>query len=267
MTQWRITEAQTLDVTGVRRVHIRVVAGHVDVVGKPADEAATAHVEVSALEAPLLVAQQADTLTIAHERLTWAGLPEWVGGSDASAVVSVTLPDSCAVELGVVSADAVVSGVTGETKVKSVSGDVTLDGVRADVSAQTVSGDLEARSLAGSLRFTTVSGDLTVVDGSSPRVRAETVSGDLTLDLDVPAGGRIDLNSVSGDLTVRLADTAGVGVEVKTMSGELDSAFDGVRTAHRAGRASLTGTVGGGSGQLRAKTVSGDVTLLRRAAG
>ena len=205
------------------------------------------------------------TLTIVHERLTWGGLLDWVGGRRASATVSVSVPVDCPVQLGVVSADAVVSGIVADrTAVKSVSGDVTLDGVRSDINAQTVSGNLETRQLAGTLHFTTVSGDLTVVNGSSERVRAETVSGDLTLDLDPESGGRFDLSSVSGDLTVRMPDSAGLTVDVKTMSGDLDSAFHGMRSERRPGSATLHGTVGDGDGKLTAKTVSGDIALLRR---
>ncbi len=269
MAQWRIDQPQSLDLTGVRRLDVRVVAGSVDVVGRP--EAAdgsdgAAHVEVSQLDGPLIVTLEGDTLTIAHEKLTWGGLLDWVTNNNrASAVVSVSLPASCPVELGVVSADAVVSGITAPVKVKSVSGAVTLDGVRSDISAQTVSGDLETRGLSGSLHFSTVSGDLTVVDGTSGRVRAETVSGQVTLDLDIPADSSIDVSSVSGDLTVRLPGTAGLTVTAKTMSGGLDSAFDGLTTERKPGRSSMQGQVGSGDGQLRVKTVSGDVTLLRRA--
>ena len=181
--------------------------------------------------------------------------------------VGVLGPADCPVELGVVSADAIVSGISADrTAVKSVSGDVTLDGVRSDITAQTVSGDLESRRLAGTLRFTTVSGDLTVVRGETDQVKAETVSGDLTLDLDLLAGGRIDVSSVSGDLTVRMPETVGLTVDVKTMSGSLDSAFSGVQSERRPGKSSMRGTVGDGDGRLSAKTVSGDVTLLRRAA-
>src|ERR1700710_2303152 len=192
VTEWRIDSPQSIDVTGVRRLNVRMVAGSVDVVGSSegADDGA-AHVEVSQIEGPLLVTLEGDTLTIAHERLTWGGLFDWVGNRKASAIVSVSVPEGCPVELGVVSADAVVSGITADTKVKSVSGSVTLDGVHADISSQTVSGDLETRQLTGRLRFTTVSGDLTVVEGSSGRVNAETVSGDLTLDLEVPDGARL----------------------------------------------------------------------------
>lgn len=269
MTQWRIDSPQSLDLEGVRRLNVRIVAGSIDVVGSSeATSTGGAHIEVSQLEGALSVTHEGDTLTIAHERLTWGGLLDWVGNignHKASAVVSVSVPDGCPVELGVVSADAVVSGITADTKVKSVSGSVTLDGVNADISAQTVSGDLETRHLEGQLRFTTVSGDLTVVDGSSSRVKAETVSGDITLDLDVAPGARLDLNSVSGDVTLRLPESASLQIEAKTMSGSLDSAFSGVTRDAKPGRSTLRGNVGSGDGLLQAKTVSGDVTILRRA--
>ena len=35
MEQWRIEQPQSLDLTGVRRLNIRMVAGSVDVVGRP----------------------------------------------------------------------------------------------------------------------------------------------------------------------------------------------------------------------------------------
>ncbi len=265
MEQWRIEDSQSLDLDGVGRVNIRMIAGSVDVVGR-VDEVAPgpAHIEVSEVDGPLQVTQEGDLLTITHEKLTWGGLLDWTGRARARAVVSVSVPAGSPVEVGVVSADAVISSICAPTKVKSVSGGVTLDGVRSDVSAQSVSGDLESRELSGRLTFTTVSGDLTVVDGASGRLRAETVSGDVTLDLDVPADGSIDLNSVSGDVRLRLPTTVGLKVEAKTLSGRLESAFGGVSTDRKPGRASMHGEIGDGSGQLRAHTVSGDIVLLRR---
>jgi hypothetical protein len=267
MPQWRIETPQSLDLEGVRRLEVRMVAGNVDVVGRTEDaDSGAAQVEVSELDGPLTVSLENGTLTIVHERLTWGGLLDWVGNRKASATVSVSIPVDCPVELGVVSADAVIFGIQADrTAVKSVSGDITLDGVRSDITAQSVSGDLETRLLAGTLRFTTVSGDLTVVRGETEHVKAETVSGDMILDLDLRRGGRIDASSVSGDLTVRMPEDVGLQVDVKTMSGSLDSAFAGTTTQKKPGKISLHGQVGDGDGRLTAKTVSGDVTLLRRA--
>ncbi len=265
--EWRIESPQSIDLEGVRRLEVRMVSGSVDVVGRTEDaESGGAQVEVTEVDGPLVVTLTDGVLTVRHERLTWGGLLDWVGNRKARAVVSISVPADCPVELGVVSADAVVSGISAaRTAVKSVSGDVTLDGVRSDISAQTVSGDLETRQLAGSLSFSTVSGDLTVVEGASDTVKAETVSGNVTLDVELGSGGRIDVSSVSGDVTVRMPDSTGMKVEVRSMSGSLDSAFDGLSSERTPGSSKLRGQVGTGDGRFTAKTVSGDVTLLRRA--
>ena len=115
------------------------------------------------------------------------------------------------------------------------------------------------------MSFSTVSGDLTVVEGASDTVKAETVSGNVTLDVALGSGGRIDVSSVSGDVTVRMPDSTGMKVEVRSMSGSLDSAFDGLSSERKPGSSKLSGQVGTGDGRFTARTVSGDVTLLRRA--
>lgn len=265
--QWRVEKPQSIDLEGVRGLKVRMVGGSVDVVGRTEDaESGAAQVEVSEVKGVLLVTLDGNVLTVAHERLTWGGLLDWPGNRKASAVVSISVPADCPVELGVVSADAVVSGMSADrANVKSVSGSITLDGVRSDIVAQSVSGDLETRQLAGTLDFTTVSGDLTVVDGSSDAVKAETVSGDITLDLSLAPGGRISTSSVSGDVMVRMPDSTGLSVTFTTMSGSLTSNFDGMRSERRPGRSTMSGQLGSGGGELSAKTVSGDVTLLRRA--
>jgi hypothetical protein len=265
--QWRVEKPQSIDLEGVHGLKVRMVAGSVDVVGRTEDaESGAAQVEVSEVKGPLIVTLENGILTVAHEKLTWGGLLDWPGNRKATAVVSISVPADCPVELGVVSADAVVSGLSAErANVKSVSGSITLDGVRSDIVAQSVSGDLETRQLAGTLDFTTVSGDLTVVDGSSDEVKAETVSGDITLDLSLTPGGRIRTSSVSGDVMVRMPETTNLSVTFSTMSGSLTSNFGGMTTERKPGRSTLRGQVGGGDGELSAKTVSGDVTLLRRA--
>jgi len=266
--QWSIETPQSIDVEGVRRLEVRLVGGRVDVVGRTEDaEAGAAHVEISTLDGPVVVTLSDGVLQIVHEKLTWGGVLDWLGGGRrTNAVVSVSVPAGCPVQLGVVSADAVVSGITAEaTAVRSVSGDVTLDGLATSVSARTVSGTLETRRLAGDLDFTTVSGDLTVVDATTSRLRANSVSGDLTLDLVVDAESALDLKTVSGDVTVRLPGAAGLDVDVASTSGSLQSEFGGLWSERRPGQARMTGRIGSGVGRLRAKTVSGDVVLLSRA--
>lgn len=272
MQHWRIQQPQSLDLDGVHRLEVRLVGGRVDVVGRtpdtnPDSAPGATHLEVSRLDGPLDVHLENGTLSITHERLTWGGLFDWVGGRKAHAVVSVCVPTDCPVELGVVSADAVVSGIVADrTTVKSVSGNVTLDGVRSDITARTVSGDLESRDVTGDLVFTSVSGDLTVAGGDTGELRAETVSGDVTLDLSPRPGARVDLSTVAGDLRVRLPESFGLVVDAKTMSGSLDCVFEGLSTTRRSGSAAMAGTIGDGTARLQARTVSGDVAVLSRAA-
>ena len=92
MPQWRIETPQSLDLEGVRRLEVRMVAGNVDVVGRTEDaDSGAAQVEVSQLDGPLTVSLENGTLTIVHERLTWGGLLDWVGNNRrASATVSVS---------------------------------------------------------------------------------------------------------------------------------------------------------------------------------
>ena len=157
--QWSVEEAQSLDVGSVKRLALRIVSGEVDVVASRAVE--SARVAVQGVEGPPLRVEVDDsgTLNVVHDKLTWGGLLEWITGPhQAKAFVSMSLPAGADVQLGVVDADATVSGIEGTTRVKSVSGEVTLDGCIGEITAETVSGHLESRRLEGKLRFTSVSG-------------------------------------------------------------------------------------------------------------
>ncbi|MDQ1689882.1 MAG: hypothetical protein QOK42_2857 [Frankiaceae bacterium] len=268
---WSVEGPKTIDVTGVRKLSLRLVAGEADVVASTStvESGGTARVEVHKVEGPpLTVALDADgTLNVVHDRLTWGGLLQWLSGPTRARVhVSVSVPQDTEVELGVVSADATVTGVSGRTSVKSVSGEVTLDGCAGEVKAETVSGGLEARSLDGRLQFKSISGELTVVDGSTTSLTAHTVSGEVVIDL-TSSTGDVDLKTVSGDLTLRLPSDVSLALDAKTVSGHLTATgFDQVSHDRAPGSKKMTGEAGGGRSKLWAKTVSGDVTVLRREA-
>ncbi|MDP9101055.1 MAG: DUF4097 family beta strand repeat-containing protein [Actinomycetota bacterium] len=266
MTHWEITEPQTIELDTVSSLRLRIVEGDVSVTATDGP----ARLEVHSLTgAPLQVDQVDGVLTVTYKDLSWGGILDWItgGGSRKRNVsLAVAVPADCAVELGTVSADAVVSGVTRPTNVRTVSGEITLDGLGGDISARTVSGNVESLGLAGELSFETVSGDLTVASGTCSKLMAKTVSGDVMVSVEVESGGRVAVVTVSGDVVLRLpAATAGASVRVDSVSGQLTSAFDGVTTSRTPGRRRLEGVVGDGRGALRVKTVSGDVDLLSSA--
>ncbi|MEU6593184.1 DUF4097 family beta strand repeat-containing protein [Streptomyces sp. NPDC046881] len=265
MSEWSVTEPQKLTFdTPVRDLQVRIVNGTVNVVGT--DDPAP-RLEVSELEGPpLVVTRTGTTLTVAYDDLPWKGFLKWLDrkGWRRSAVVSLAVPADTRVEVGVVGAAAVVSGIRGPAVIKGVTGDTTLVGVAGPVRADTVSGNLEAQAVTGDLRFHSVSGDLTVVEGSGPSVRADSVSGSMIVDLDPDGPTDVGLTSVSGEIAIRLPHPADAEVEANTASGTISNAFDGLRVHGQWGAHKITGRLGAGTGRLRATTVSGSIALLRR---
>ncbi|MEV0913478.1 DUF4097 family beta strand repeat-containing protein [Streptomyces sp. NPDC049967] len=266
VSTWAIAEPQKLTFDEpVTALSVRIVNGTVDVVGT--DEP-TARLEVTGIEGPPLIVTQKDgVLTVTYEDLAWQGLLKWFDrkGWHRHAAVSLAVPAGSAVEVGVVGAGAFVSGIRGRTDVRGVTGDTTLVGLAGPVGAETVSGNVEAQSVTGDLRFHSVSGDLTVVEGAGASVRAESVSGNMVLDLD-PNGKPTDirLTTVSGEVAIRLPHPADAKVEANTASGSVSNGFEDLRVNGQWGSKRITGTLGSGSGTLKATTVSGSIALLRR---
>ncbi|MGW3354188.1 DUF4097 family beta strand repeat-containing protein [Streptomyces bungoensis] len=268
MSEWSVAEPQKLTFdTPVRDLQVRIVNGTVNVVGT--DEG-SARLEVTEIEGPpLIVTHHHGTLTVAYEDLPWKGFLKWLDrkGWRRSAVVSLAVPADTRVEVGVVGAGAVVSGISGPSVVKGVTGDTTLVGTSGPVRADTVSGNLEAQAVTGDLRFNSVSGDLTVMEGSGPSVRADSVSGSMIIDLDPDGPTDVRLTSVSGEIAIRLPHPADAEVEANTASGRISNAFDDLRVHGQWGAHKITGRLGAGTGRLRATTVSGSIALLRRPPG
>ncbi|RFU84829.1 hypothetical protein DY218_20790 [Streptomyces triticagri] len=267
-SSWDVTEPHKLTFDDpLTAVHVRTVHGTVNVVGT--DEGST-RLEVSEIEGPpLRVTLEDGTLTVAYDDLPWQGFLKWFDrkGHRRRAVVSLAVPAATRVEVGVVGASAVVSGIEAKTTVRGVSGDSTLLGIAGPVTAETVSGSVEAQAVTGKLRFSSVSGGLTVVEGSGPSVRADSVSGHMIVDVGPGSDPTdIQLNNVSGEIAVRLPHPADAKVEANTASGTVSNSFDELRVDGNWGAKRVTGRLGAGRGTLKANTVSGAIALLHRPA-
>lgn len=270
----------------VDTLNVRIVNGAVNVVGT---DDGPARVEVTELDGPpLKVSLRGSTLTVTYEDLPWKGFLKWLDrkGWQRHAVISLAVPQHTRVEVGVVGAGAVISGISGPTSVQGVNGDTTLVGLSGSVRADTVAGSVEAQSLSGDLKVNTVSGDLTVVEGSGSTVKADSVSGNMVLDLDPAAGADVRLSTVSGEIAIRIPEPGDAEVDASSMSGTLFSAFDelpvtglwgawgppptgsggpcGGSGGPPGGRGRISGRIGGGSARLKATSVSGAIALLRR---
>ncbi|WP_329174845.1 DUF4097 family beta strand repeat-containing protein [Streptomyces sp. NBC_01477] len=243
---------------------VRIVGGAVNVVG--VDEG-PARLEVTEIDGPpLKIERRGSTLTVAYDDLSWKGLLKWHDrhGWRRRAVISLAVPQGTSVEVGVIGAGAVISGISGSTVVQGVNGDTTLVGLTGPVKANTVGGNVEAQSVSGDLRVNTVSGDLTVVEGSGSEVRADSVSGSMVLDLDPSAGAQIQLTTVSGEIAIRIPEQGDADVDANTTSGHVSCAFEELQVTGLWGVKRISGRVGSGGAKLKATTVSGAIALLRR---
>lgn len=274
MSQWTVEgpDRITLD-EPVGTLHVRIIGGAVNVVAAEGP----ARLEVGELEGePLLVTLADGVLTVAYKDLSWSEFGETVKSVQSvkyffaslrrkrRAVVSLAVPAGSDVKIGTVSADTTVSGISGPVAVHGASGATTLVDLTGRIHANTVSGDVDAQSVSGELKVNSVSGGLTVVAGTADKVQANTVSGAVTLDLDVQTPTDIKVTTVSGPVGVRLPSVADAKVEAGTTSGDLTSTFSELTVGGSWGAKRLSGQLGTGTGRLQVTTVSGAVTVLHR---
>jgi hypothetical protein len=261
MGQWTVDQPTSLEFEDVTALKVRLIAGSVAVLAS--DGPGSLDIE-SVNGEPLQVSYESGALTVTHPNLTWDGLLNWLRPKRHSATVTVRVPRGCGAEVGVVSASAVLSGISAKCSVKSVSGGITLDGLSGHVDANTVSGAVEAQGLDGRLTFGTVSGDLTVADGYLERLSVNSVSGDVTADIDLDPMGSADVATVSGEVTLRMQAEAEATVTLHSMSGDVRTEYPGLRASSVPMSHSVTGSLGAGSGHVSVNTVSGRVMLLKR---
>lgn len=261
MPHWTVDAPTSLEFDEVTELNVRLIAGTVAVLATDGNPSAV----VSEINGrPLRIDYSGGILTIGYEKLTWEGLLDVLKPDDDRAAVTITVPADCPVQLGVVSASALLSGLTSGASVKGVSGDITLDGVTGDVTADTVSGELQARDIDGAVRFNTVSGELALASGSVAELSADSVSGRVAADVTLGSPGDVKVNTVSGTVALRLPDGTDAKVRLNSVSGKIRTEFDSLRVKKGYGPRSVSGNVGAGTGHVSVTSVSGSITLLRR---
>ena len=261
MPRWTVDSPITLDFDQVTALRVHAISGSVAVLAT-GDRCC---LDIDRIAGhPLQVSHSGGVLTIGYAELSWDSLLEWLRPQPHSAAITVTVPPGCPVQLGVVQARAIVSGITAPASLKSVSGKIILDGVTGQVDANTVSGDVEAQAVAGTIGFSSVSGDLTLADGSVSQLQAKTVSGRVTADIDLETAW-LTVGTVSGPVAIRLPGQAAARVDLRSGSGQVCSEFPGLHASQKPGATMLNGQLGaGGPGQVRVRSMSGPITLLRR---
>ncbi|MFF3864882.1 DUF4097 domain-containing protein [Micromonospora sp. NPDC001898] len=266
MASWTVDSPRRLTLDEpVTSLKVDLVAGRLNVVGTDGP----ARVDVTRISRrPVIVEHRDGVLTVRHERRPrMPGMLWWLGrlGRRFRADVSIAVPAEVPADLTLVVGPLVASGLRRQTQAKVTTGQITLMGVRGRTTAKIVSGSVEALGAAGDLSLETVSGEVVLADSATATVRAHTVSGEITCDLDNPRGGEIQLSTISGAITVRVRRDSDLSVRLHTTAGRITSGFPEVRDrAGLGGMRESEGVIGTGAGKLWASATSGSIALLAR---
>jgi hypothetical protein len=269
MGTWLVDTPQTMTLDGeVSRLDVWFASGKVRVVGT----AGPPRLEVRQVgRKGITVTLEAGVLTIRHDvKHGWHGWgPLWwftAGRRNFHGDIIVAVPPTATAGLTVISGEVVASGLRHGTTVDVTSGSITVMGLGGDVRTKTVSGSIEAMGVAGQLVMETVSGEISLAESPAESVRARTISGAVTCDLDNPNARDVRLETTSGSITVRVPQDADLEVNLGATSGRITSAFPQVQSVGFPGARAASGRIGGGAGRLRAYAMSGSVALLARPA-
>ncbi|MDV6315860.1 DUF4097 family beta strand repeat-containing protein [Idiomarina sp. HP20-50] len=170
--------------------------------------------------------------------------------------------------LKTVSGDIKAKGLDGAVRFETVSGDLTdLDNSAKTATYQSVSGDITVHSdTIEELTVQSVSGDIDTHIGSLRKGKMTTVSGDAKLIARLSENARLEASSVSGDLTFKWVGDIHANFDIQSNAGgEINNRLsdDKVSEAEWGPSSTLEFTMGDGSADVSATTVSGEITLDR----
>ncbi len=154
-------------------------------------------------------------------------------------------------KINAASGDVEVASIGGEARINSASGDVEVGSVGGGAKVNSASGDVEIREAAGALEVNSASGDVVIRVAGSP-LSVNTASGDQTIG--AVSEGSVSLKSASGDLEIGIREGSTLWVDARSRSGEVSSQLP-VSDLPPEGDAPHV--------ELRANTMSGDITLVR----
>jgi hypothetical protein len=257
--KWLVDGPRVIDLELVTELKVGLIGGQVAVVGH--DEPG-ARIEVhSVFGKELLISVDGSALEVDHPQLRWDNFLDVFATfrDKARADVTIMVPRDIALKLGVVTAEALVSGMAGSASLSTVSGDLVLDDHTGDVQLNAVSGEVSIRDHRGAVTVRTVSGDVTT-SGAITRFACDGVSGDIFLDISgIPE--TIRLNTVSGAITTRLESGVPIRYTINTATGRLQLDDEHITRVHGQHTSSF-GDLAARWVDFRANTVSGAVSVL-----
>jgi DUF4097 and DUF4098 domain-containing protein YvlB len=208
--------------------------------------------------------------------------PERSRNLNVSVHYELTIPDKAAIKIKNVSGSVDAAGIGGTFEGNVTSGSVTLaklggsvdcrtvsgridvqDGM-GEIDLKTVSGNINAVRIKGSVDAETTSGRIELVDISEAKnVRVKVLSGGISYDGQLAAGGKFSFETLSGSVRVALPANAGFELDAEAFSGHVNSAFP-VTMQGTISPKELRGVVNNGGATLRIKTFSGAIDITKK---
>jgi len=199
--------------------------------------------------------------------------------------LEIWVPQESEIEVITVSADIEVLGVHGmqhlhsvsgsvdtqvwenDLEIRSVSGDASVlgHGHAGMITINMVSGDADIENVSGEIEVQSVSGDLGLELGDIHSIRVRSTTGDMEISGKLAKGARVMVESINGDADIMFDGSVSAEIEIETFNGEIDNCFgpEARRTHKYAPGRELSFTEGDGNGEIRIKTLNGDVTLCK----
>jgi len=200
---------------------------------------------------------------------------------DIDSHLTIRAPNGALLEVQTVSASIAVEDLDERLELQSVSGEIRAESRPRVLTVQTVSGEIhttgaseraevqsvssliELGEISGRIQASTVSGGIRVTGGSLDEAELSSVSGDIEVTTDLPAGAELHISNHSGDTILKLGGGASASFDVTTFSGDIDNQLGppAERTSKYAPGKSLEFSVGGGSARVEIESFSGQVIL------
>ena len=211
--------------------------------------------------------------------------PDRIRNINEGSNLEIMVPQGCMLEVETVSADITVDKVNGEVELQAVSGIIDVRGEPSELTAETVSGrvdmdirtdtaslacvsgDIVVKGVRKNLECGVVSGSITIDAGKEMEsLECETISGEITVDGELPRGADWSLAAHSGDITLTLSGKVDAEFSIETFSGDIDDAFGhkARRTSKYAPGRELEFTEGDGNASVEVESFSGDVKIRKR---
>lgn len=149
----------------------------------------------------------------------------------------------------------------GNVQIDTTSGEITIKGKFDTLRVKSTSGNLRSDlAKAGSTVVESTSGEI-MLSGSLDGISAKTSSGNIIINTDLFSKDA-DIESTSGEVMLNLPENAGFKLDCKTNSGDINCQFPVTVTSNN-NEDNLIGTVGNGERNMKIKTSSGNIDILK----